>query len=204
MEQKRRRLPLHRIQQKFWTDSLLKENDIDYNDLNITVVAEGDLDLDILQEAYGRIMREYPPLMSTIEVMDGQPSFVSDEEHFQLPFTCITIPTEADEEEWVNERIEQMTSVPFQLEREYPCRMVALKGTKRTFLYHLFHHVVMDGRTLQVCIKRISEIYNQLKRHDYQEQSQVADLLTYHELLNREYGLKREENIHYWKQYIAF
>ncbi len=203
MEQKRRRLPLHRIQQKFWTDSLLKENDIDYNDLNITVVAEGDLDLDILQEAYGRIMREYPPLMSTIEVMDGQPSFVSDEEHFQLPFTCITIPAEADEEEWVNERIEQMTSVPFQLEREYPCRMVALKGTKRTFLYHLFHHVVMDGRTLQVCIKRISEIYNQLKRHDYQEQSQVADLLTYHELLNREYGLKREENIHYWKQYIA-
>ena len=82
MEQKRRRLPLHRIQQKFWTDSLLKENDIDYNDLNITVVAEGDLDLDILQEAYGRIMREYPPLMSTIEVMDGQPSFVSDEEHY--------------------------------------------------------------------------------------------------------------------------
>ena len=31
-------LPLHRIQQKFWTDCLLKDNDIDYNDTNTTFV----------------------------------------------------------------------------------------------------------------------------------------------------------------------
>ena len=79
MEQKRRQLPLHRIQQKFWTDSLLKENDIDYNDPNITMVIEGGLDYDLLQEAYKQIMREYPPLMSTIEVIDNQPYFVSNE-----------------------------------------------------------------------------------------------------------------------------
>ena len=55
-------LPLHRIQQKFWTDCLLKDNDIDYNDPNTTFVVEGELDLTTLKEAYRLIMKEYPPL----------------------------------------------------------------------------------------------------------------------------------------------
>ena len=61
-------LPLHRIQQKFWTDCLLKDNDIDYNDPNTTFVVEGELDLTTLKEAYRLIMKEYPDKFSEKEV----------------------------------------------------------------------------------------------------------------------------------------
>ncbi|MGM9698561.1 MAG: amino acid adenylation domain-containing protein [Prevotella sp.] len=196
-------LPLHRIQHKFWADSLLKDNDIDYNDPNATFVVDGDLDINVLQEAYRLIMREYPPLMSTIEVIDGQPVFIYDETQFRLPFESINIPTETGEDEFVSQSIEKMTSVPFNLESECPCRFVAFIGKQRTYLYHLFHHIVMDGRTLFVFFKRVSEIHGQLKHNSYQEQSQVQDLLAYNEMLHREYTSKREKNIHFWKQYIG-
>ena len=196
-------LPLHRIQQKFWTDCLLKDNDIDYNDPNTTFVVEGELDLTTLKEAYRLIMKEYPPLMSTIGVIDGQPYFIYDEKLFHLPFESINIPSDTEEELFVNTSIEKMTNVPFNLESEYPCRFVAFIGKRRTYLYHLFHHVVMDGRTLFAFFGRVSEIYNQLKHNNYQEQSQVSDLLTYDELLNCDYLSKREENIQFWKQYMG-
>ena len=196
-------LPLHRIQQKFWADCLLKDNDIDYNDPNATFVVEGELDLTALKEAYRLIMKEYPPLMSTIGVIDGQPYFIYDEKLFRLPFESVNIPSETEEELFVSQSIEKMTNVPFHLESEYPCRFVAFIGQRRTYLYHLFHHVVMDGRTLFVFFGRVSEIYGQLKHDNYKAQPQVADLLAYDDLLNKDYLSKREENIQFWKQYIG-
>lgn len=198
------KLPLNRIQQKFWADCLLKDNDIDYNDPNATFVVEGELDLTALKEAYRLVMKEYPPLMSTIGVIDGQPYFICDEKNFHLPFETVGMTTSAKEEEvFVSKGIEERTCLPFHLEYEYPCRFVAFIGQRRTYLYHLFHHVVMDGRTLFVFFSRVSEIYSQLKHNSYKKKSQVADLLAYNELLNREYLLKREENIRFWKQYMG-
>lgn len=195
------KLQLNPIQRKFWLDHMLKYPSTEYNDTNYTFVVEGDLDITILKESYRLIMLEYPPFHSIIQVEKGEPYFVFADALEQFPFQLIEKQEKTDEREVV-ELIESLVYVPFDLQKEYPCRFYVISSGKRYYLLHLFNHVVMDGQTFKSFFRRLSVIYNDLLSGVYSEVNQRSML----EHFNRDYIERYDtcylSDVEYWKNYI--
>ena len=122
------KIRLNIIQEKFWMDDLLKSPSTEYNDPNFTFKIKGNLSLPVLKEAYRNIMVEYPPFCSTIEVDNGNPYFVP-QENFELPFKFISVDDTADAD-YVEKMLSDLVNMPFDLSRELPWRFYCIsKGS---------------------------------------------------------------------------
>lgn len=194
------RIRLNVIQEKFWMDDLLKFPSTEYNDPNFTFKIKGNLSLPVLKEAYRNIMVEYPPFCSTIEVDNGNPYFVP-QENFELPFKFISVDDTADAD-YVEKMLSDLVNMPFDLSRELPCRFYCISKGSLYYLLHSFHHVVMDGMTIRTFFDRLTTIYNQLLDNRYVAANQREQLLQFNTMLDRQFKSNNTADAAYWKQYI--
>ena len=189
-------IPLNPIQYKFWMDDLLKYPTSEYNDTNYVFVVEGNLSVPTLKEAYRLLSLEYLPLCSTIQIKDGNPYFVSNIELLKVNDIYVTSVEE------VNDIIMRLAEQPFDLKKEAPSRFYIIHLDNRFFLFHLFHHVVMDGLSLRTFFNRLSTIYNQLLDGNYIAIDQMKMLDEYNQLFEVQYHKNRLQNVGYWRNYM--
>lgn len=194
------RIRLNVIQEKFWMDDLLKSPSTEYNDPNHTFIVRGNLSLSVLKEAYRKIMVEYPPFCSTIEVDNGCPYFVP-QENFELPFKLLTIDENTDAEH-VEKMLSDLVNVPFDLGSELPCRFYCIIKGNIYFLLHSFHHLVMDGMSIRTFFDRLTTIYNQLIDNRYVAANQMEQLLQFNTTIDSLFKSHNAADTAYWKQYI--
>lgn len=192
---------LNPIQYKFWLDDKLKYPAVEYNDTNFTFVLDGNLSLSILHEAYYRIMLEYPPFHSKVIVVSGKPYFKVENEFSEVPFFVIEKDSITSEND-VIQLIRTYYNYAFTLSEEYPCRFYAIHCGKKWYLLHLFHHIAIDGVSLDTFFKRLSEIYNSLLDGTYQEKNQRSLLEEFNEEMHQQYVRSKDRNIIYWKKYL--
>ncbi|MGN0281154.1 MAG: amino acid adenylation domain-containing protein [Prevotella sp.] len=190
------------FQEKLWLDDVLKAPTSEYNEINFAFRVSGNLSISRLREAYRNIMLEYLPLSSTIQVSDNVPSFVHETDDFEVPFFVMD---EKDVAEYgsVDAAIDTLAKLPFDLGAEFPCRFYCIKSGAEYCLFHLVHHVALDGNTAQPFFDRLSEIYHQLKCGNYVPFPQTESIEAYNREL--EYVLKerKHDNVEYWKHYLA-
>lgn len=194
------RIRLNVIQEKFWMDDLLKSPSTEYNDPNHTFIIKGNLSLPVLKEAYRKIMVEYPPFCSTIEVDNGNPYFVP-QENFELPFKLLTIDENTDAEH-IEKMLSDLVNVPFNLGRELPCRFCCIRKGELHYLFHSFHHLVIDGMSIRTFFDRLTTIYNKLMDNRYVAENQMEQLLQFNKVLDSQFKTNNAADSAYWKHYI--
>lgn len=193
-------LSLNPIQYKFWADDLLKYPALEYNDTNMTLVIKGELSLSILHAAYLQIMKEYPPFHSTIQIVDGQPYFQV-KEYFEVPLSIKEESSQNKEE--IRMLIKQLVYQTFDLKKELPCRFYAIHVKDEWYLCHLFHHIVMDGKSFADFFKRLSAIYNELKETGYSRTISQNDWIqSYNRSFQHQYNKYNLQDVHYWTDYL--
>lgn len=193
---------LNPIQYKFWLDDKLKYPAVEYNDTNFTFAVEGNLSLSALQEAYRLIMLEYPPFHSRICVLKDRPYFDVDDNFSEVPFWVVEKGTCTDKNEII-QLIKTYCLRAFNLSEEYPCRFYAIHSGNKWFLFHLFHHIVMDGISLDTFFKRLSEIYNELLGNVYEKVDQTLLLEEFNTEISERYRNNYENSLAYWKDYLS-
>lgn len=194
-------ISLNPIQYKFWLDDKLKYPAIEYNDTNFTFVLEGDLSLSVLYDAYYRIMSEYPPFHSKVCVMDGKPFFNVDNDFSEVPFEVIEKNPYMPENEVV-EMIRSYCNRSFTLSEEYPCRFYAIHSEGKWYLLNLFHHIVMDGISLDIFFRRLSSIYNDILDGTYTKMDQTDLIEQFNVKITNQYLDVRDKNLSYWEDYL--
>lgn len=194
-------IALNPIQYKFWLDDKLKYPAIEYNDTNFTFVLEGNLSLSILREAYHRIMLEYPPFHSKICVKLGKPYFCEDKDFSEVPFSVIENDSVTSENDVIH-LIHTYCNCAFTLTEEYPCRFYAIHCGQKWYLFNLFHHIVIDGISLDTFFRHLSEIYNNLLDGTYQEENQRFLLEEFNAEIIQRYNQKKELDLTFWKNYL--
>lgn len=191
-------IPLNPIQFKFWlNDSLHFPTNI-YNGTNITFQIQGSLSIARLTDAYTQIVKEYPPLHSTIHIINDVPCFIESLQ-YKIPFTVINKP-ECAEHDGLNILIKKLVYQPFNLEKDFPCRFYLITAGQAFYLLNIFHHIAMDGLTLKSFINRLSKIYN--KQCEEDTHYQMDKMLAFNSSLSVNYKAQKERNELYWSQYL--
>lgn len=189
---------LNQIQYKFWIDTLLKHQSVEYNTTNYTFIVDQNLSVDILKRTYHQILLEYPPFSSVIKVENDVPYFISDENSCKVPFTII----EGNAESNLDQLISECVYLPFNLQEEYPCRFYVIHIKNCYYLVHVFHHIAIDGISLPMFFKRLGVIYNSLLKNTYCFKSQAEDLEAFNKSFERDFVTHYESDVSYWKDYI--
>lgn len=195
-------LRLNSLQEKIWLDDVLKFPTTEYNGPNYAFRVRGDLSIPTLREAYKNIMQEYLPFSSTIQVRDDMPFFIHESDTFEVPFRIIE-EKEVGRYGTLDTLIDTLARQPFDLNREFPCRFYCIRCGADFYLFHLIHHVVLDANTAHQFFARLSEIYDQLVHDAYIFSSQTHDLEQYNSVLENNFKAGRQDNVTYWKQYLA-
>lgn len=196
------KIRLNLFQEKLWLDELLKAPTSEYNEINFTFRVKGNLSVPTLREAYRSIMMEYIPLSSTIQVRDNTPYFIHETDTFEVPFHTLK-EYEIAEYGSVEAAIDALAKRPFDLEKEFPCRFFCLISGDVCYLFHLIHHVALDGNTAHSFFGRLSEIYNQLLAGGYNPVSQTDDINEYNTLLSNSFQERKQDNVKYWNEYLS-
>ncbi|MBW8683027.1 non-ribosomal peptide synthetase [Chitinophaga rhizophila] len=148
--------PLTQAQQHIWIQSQRSEGSIAYN-MNAAYEISGQLELPILEKAVTFIIAQHESLRTAFVEIAGVPRQVilpADERTFHIPVV----------ENATGEVISSLLHQEFNLAAGSLLRMVlAVTRKGRQVLLFSTHHIVMDGWSLEVFIRTLSDVYNHLQ-----------------------------------------
>ncbi len=152
------RFPLTSSQLQIWMIEYLRGAQLTYTipmEFHIT----GALDVDALRRSLQRIVQRHDALRVTVEVTDaGEPvQIVHDSIEFDVPFTDLSGAEDASAEQEIRRAIGYHE---FVLERgPLLATHVVRKGPDQHTLYIVFHHMVMDERSMTLFMWELSALY---------------------------------------------
>ncbi|MCE0521743.1 MAG: amino acid adenylation domain-containing protein [Methylacidiphilales bacterium] len=157
--------PLSPAQQRIWFVEQLAPTALAYNESE-AVRLTGDLDADALERAFNLIVGRHELLRSTIQVSNGQPTFVV-HENWPLDFKRIDLSAmPAREREAEMERL--LVSEPrgqYHLESSPGIRTALIRMGPRDHVFILMmHHIVCDWSSEGVLWRELSASYRSLLR----------------------------------------
>lgn len=188
---------LNDIQYRFWMDDYLRADNAYNVAYSFRIV--GDLSLAHLRDALHHVMKEYAPFHAVIRQNDEHPYFFPDDS-FQVPLEveCIT-------DEMVDEKIDAYAGKRILLAEEYPCRFYLLVTPTCHYLLLLFHHIVMDGLTMEEFCGRLSCYYtaysqgDSIKGHNVDT---VRALESFNHYWEENEKASHEADVAYWVDYL--
>jgi NRPS condensation-like uncharacterized protein len=153
-----RRFPLTSSQLQIWMVEYLRGAQLTYTipmEFHIT----GALEVEALRRSLQRIVQRHDALRVTVEVTDaGEPmQIVHDSIPFEVEFTDLTGAGDASAEQEIRRRIGYHEFVIDQ--GPLLAAHVVRKGPDRHTLYIVFHHMVMDERSMTLFMSELSELY---------------------------------------------
>ena len=151
-------LPLSFAQQRLWfIDQYQEGNSANYN-MPAALQLKGDLDLNILQESFLRVIQRHESLRTCFETVDDQVyQKILEVDTFKIPL----IKLEADD---VQSLISEESQTPFNLSSEIPIRAKCLKLSKNEHIFLVtMHHITSDGWSIPIFIQELNETYTSLK-----------------------------------------
>ena len=147
-------LPLSFAQQRLWfIDQYQDGNSANYN-MPAALQLKGNLDLNILQESFIRVIQRHESLRTCFETVDDQVyQKILEVDTFKIPL----IKLEADD---VQSLISEESQTPFNLSSEIPIRAKCLKLSKNEHIFLVtMHHITSDGWSIPFLIQELNETY---------------------------------------------
>ncbi len=194
-------LPLSFAQQRLWfIDQYQDGNSANYN-MPAALQLKGDLDLNILQESFLRVIQRHESLRTCFETVDDQVyqrvldvnSFIIEQEDLQK---------EKEQKTIIENYTREESQTPFNLSSEIPIRAKCLKLSKNEHIFLVtMHHIASDGWSIPIFIQELNEIYTSLKEKREAELKTLSIHYADFALWQREYlqGEKLDGLLSWWK-----
>jgi amino acid adenylation domain-containing protein len=140
-------------QQRLWVLDQLDPGSPNYN-IPMAAWMRGRLDLDVLRRAWNEILRRHESLRTTLPSSEGQPRQVVNELTIDIPVT------ELPDREAALTFAHTEARKPFDLAKGPLVRVVLARVAEDEHLLVLnFHHAVVDGWSLSIVFKELTELY---------------------------------------------
>lgn len=183
--------PLSYAQERMWFLHQLDPADYSYH-MPYGVKMSGELDLDIFRDSIKYVLKQNTILHSRFRLEKGNPYAIAGDIDVQ-----IELETAGGTDHLINEWLRQ----PFNLEEDAPYRMKLVKVKQSEFhFYIVFHHIVMDGISLEFFEQQLFETYNRLKE---KKPLAIRHVPSYYEYAKgqKEYSTSTfyKDQLEYWK-----
>nr|HRP00815.1 condensation domain-containing protein [Flavobacteriales bacterium] len=133
-----------------------------YNE-SVSLELKGTLDRSALEHAMHELVKRHESLRSTLNA-SGTRMLVTDEVKFELPFTDLSVLSEADRTRQLDAIAQKDMTTPFDLRNGPLFRAQLIQVASDVHLLRLSgHHVVCDGWSLGIMMAEISALYNAAK-----------------------------------------
>ena len=133
-----------------------------YNE-SVSLELKGALDRSALEHAMHELVNRHESLRSTLNA-SGTRMLVTDEVKFELPFTDLSVLSEADRTRQLDAIAQKDMTTPFDLRNGPLFRAQLIQVASDVHLLRLSgHHVVCDGWSLGIMMAEISALYNAAK-----------------------------------------
>ena len=152
-----RDIPLSFSQERLWFIDRLKGS-VEYH-IPAILKLKGDLRIEALENALKFIVKRHEVLRTVIKEKEGVPfQHILEADEWKL----LTF----DDFEYTDplllvDKITELISAPFHLDRDYFIRAAVLRKTQQeNYLVVVAHHIVSDGWSTGIVIREIAELYN--------------------------------------------
>ncbi|MCB1053924.1 MAG: amino acid adenylation domain-containing protein, partial [Acidobacteria bacterium] len=157
-------LPLSFAQQRLWFIDQLEPDSPTYN-IPMPMLAEGPLDLVLVERALTHVRQRHESLRTRFEELEGRPVQVVDEGR-ELPLPVIDLGglPSTDREAELARLVDRDAQTGFDLARGplLRARAVRLAPQSNAILFTM-HHIVSDGWSVGVLVEEVSTIYQALR-----------------------------------------
>ncbi|MFG2594490.1 amino acid adenylation domain-containing protein, partial [Streptomyces sp. NPDC048462] len=154
------RLPLSEAQRDIWTAHTLDPTGLKYNVAECRDIL-GPVDPTLMGAAWHRLVEEADVMRtrcfeddgdSVWQLIDAEPGTRT------LPFTDVSAADDPERMAW--SLVDAAIGTPFDLTRESPVRCALIKlAEDRYFYFYGFHHLLVDGVSVSMLLKRLVELY---------------------------------------------
>lgn len=145
--------PITFSERQMATEQGMAPDSVAYN-VNLAFLLEGSLDVERLRHALGALVRNYRVLRSFYPLRNGKYVRCLLPEDMEIPFELESC-AEAD----VSARIKGRNK-SFDLGRGPLFRVILFKvGPERHIMHFLFHHIIMDGLSVEPLLKTVAQAY---------------------------------------------
>ncbi|UPW84182.1 non-ribosomal peptide synthetase [Lysinibacillus sp. Ag94] len=154
--------PLSFAQEGIWFLYQLHPENYNYH-LPYSLKINGKLNIDLLIDSVTKIIKDNEILRSNFRVNNGKPYTVIKNIE-KVDFEVEQFDEDCDKESFSKNKINEILFKPFNLETDMPYRFKLLKFSETEYLLLIvFHHIVIDGLSLEYFESELFENYNQLK-----------------------------------------
>ncbi|KVT75651.1 non-ribosomal peptide synthetase [Burkholderia territorii] len=151
-------------QQSLWFLNQFERGGVTYN-VPFSLRLSGRVDADALERAFDVVQRRHPALRCRFPSRDGQP--VAQIVDARAALTRVDFSSAPDPEASVAELESEQARASFDLEREAPLRATLARVAYDDYrLVATVHHIVFDGRSLQLFLDELARAYAELVRGD--------------------------------------
>ncbi len=189
------------MQQGMLLHDRLDKSDDAYIEQSMFVV-KGNLDKDILEETFNRIISRYD-VFRTVFVDKGvqEPiQLVLKDCHINVIYEDISNCSEMEKVNYIKKFEDYDRNKKFNLSKAPLTRVSVLKLSEDTFnVVWSFHHIIMDGWCMGILIDEIFKIYNSLVNGEEIELERVYPYSNYIDWLNKQ---NQDEASKFWGQYL--
>jgi surfactin family lipopeptide synthetase A len=160
---------LTHVQKNIWFASQRTEASIAYN-MNAVYEIQGSLNISILRQALSQVINKHESLRTNFFALEGIPK-QKIKPAAEVNFELKTIEVEREQFDTVAASI---LYKEFELEQDLLVRLYHVVTDELTqYLLFSTHHIIMDGWSVEVFIKELMSIYNQLSEGNEYEMSQL-------------------------------
>lgn len=152
--------PLTAAQKRLWFDWKRNPNSAQHN-LSYHFRIQGPLDLPAFVRAWSESLGRHEALRTQFELEHGKPfQALTNIPSFEPDYIDLSLVTISQKEQYKNERFVEARGLPFDLAKPPLFRACLVKKGEAEFDFNVvFHHIVIDGYSLQLLLREVSKLY---------------------------------------------
>ena len=188
-------------QRNMWFLYQYKKQDFSYIS-RYTLTVKGEQRLDLIEEAFYRLVKRHPVLRTIYPVIGGVPQQMVCEPSELKPSGIYQVAGMGQEER--EDFIYQKTLINFDLENEIPMKFCIFKnGPEETILMIIFHHIAHDGWSMGIFMREFYMIYESLRKQKEPELMKLPyDYIDYCKYLIDKAD-SQESKMEFWNRHFA-
>lgn len=195
--------PLSFAQERIWFLYQLHPEDFNYH-MPYSLKIKGKLDIDLLIESVTKIIVENEILRSNFRINNGKPyTLVKNIE--KVDFVIEQVDENYDKDEFSKKILNEILTKPFNLKTDMPYRIKLLKFSETEHLLLIvFHHIVIDGLSLEYFENELFGNYNQLKLgNKLNNKNPIAYSEYAREQIINTHSSSYKKQLDYWKMKLS-
>ncbi len=197
---KRSYYPITKPQYAIWLAGIHSEKSIAYN-MFMAYSIEGELDKNILEKAFIKVIDKYEALRTSFVEFEGFPHQKinpGDEAFFEVDQVFI-------EDTKIQEELENYVNEEFDLQSQVLLRAGLFQKIKgNNILVFVTHHIIMDGWSLEILIKEVVSHYKALIVGESIKEEKLPFQFKDYVVWQQEIELESKDvNHQFWEQYLS-